>query len=86
MRAISALPLLVLGGTLADHAHYTLAFDHLAVLADGLHTRTNLHTVLPEAGFRGKLQNIEPPHRYRKANCYPEMRISVRLQRPSPNA
>jgi len=61
MRAISALPLLVLGGTLADDPYDALPLHHFAVLADGLYARTNLHMQLPETGFRGKLHNIEPP-------------------------
>src|SRR5690606_22902116 len=38
---------------LADDASDSLALDHLAVLADRLHTRTNLHTRLPGRKLRG---------------------------------
>ena len=41
-----ALLLLVLG-ILADHHDLALAADDLALLADGLHGRTNLHALLP---------------------------------------
>ena len=54
-----ALLLLVLG-ILADHHDLALAADDLALLADGLHGRTNLHALLPpvvesERGQRPKL-------------------------------
>ena len=34
-------------GILADHHDLALAADDLALLADGLHGRTNLHALLP---------------------------------------
>src|SRR4051794_25690070 len=44
IRAIlSALPLLMLGITLADDPHHAIPLDHLAVLADGFHARPNFH-------------------------------------------
>ena len=47
-------------GILADHHDLALAADDLALLADGLHGRTNLHALLPpvvesERGQRPKL-------------------------------
>jgi hypothetical protein len=43
---MSALPLLVLRVSLADDPRHAIAFDNLAVLADRLNARTNLHSLL----------------------------------------
>jgi hypothetical protein len=43
IRAILALPLLVLGIASADDARDTLPLDHLAMLADWLHAAANFH-------------------------------------------
>jgi hypothetical protein len=40
---MSALPLLMLGVTLADNPHHAIPLDHFAVLADGLHARPYFH-------------------------------------------
>ena len=48
----SALLLLMLG-VLADHHDLALAANDLALFADRLHRRTNLHVLLPPYGFLG---------------------------------
>src|SRR5512141_703454 len=52
MRAILALPLLVLGGPRTDDARHTPTLDHAAALADRLDTRTYLHRRSPNPRFR----------------------------------
>src|SRR5581483_1116229 len=46
IRCSSTLPLLVAGVRGADHAHHSLAADHLALHADLLHRSTDLHGFL----------------------------------------
>ena len=54
-----ALLLLVLG-ILADHHDLALAADDLALLADGLHGRTNLHALLPPVVESERVRRMPP--------------------------
>src|ERR1043165_3763805 len=61
MRAMLALPLLVLGVPLADHPDHTLPPDHLAVLADRFDARAHLHGILSPTGSCRKDSQYRPP-------------------------
>ena len=50
-------------GILADHHDLALAADDLALLADGLHGRTNLHALLPPVVESERVRRIGLPPR-----------------------
>jgi hypothetical protein len=59
---MSALPLLVLGVSLADDPSDAVALDHLAVLANRLHAAPYFHVLLQvssDVGFPDKLLSID---------------------------
>ena len=47
-------------GILADHHDLALAADDLALLADGLHGRTNLHALLPPVVESERVRRMPP--------------------------
>src|ERR1017187_449264 len=80
---MSALPLLVLGGAAADHAHHTPSLDDAATLTDRLDTRTNLHAgSTPALGFMGQQGKIAAGLRGRNWAGGTELGRAPRAGRP----